>query len=238
MTFDLTPEQIAVRDRARAFAANQVAPAAADIDASRAIPLALMQAAADLAPETAGEAVVAIEEVAAASAALGVVMTLGATAAGSGDWPGLHGLRAGTATLDARARAGLGAVAVGIGRAALEEAVSVLRAAGDRPTGAASERPHWVLADAATEIDAARLLVARAAQVGSEDGAEAAAAQVFANGAAQRAVDAAIRVVGPSGYRQGSLLERLSRDARALALVFGTEEAQRAIAADATLPPA
>ncbi|MEW6323247.1 MAG: acyl-CoA dehydrogenase family protein, partial [Acidobacteriota bacterium] len=134
-----------------------------------------------------------------------------------------------------RDRLAVAAVAVGLGRAALEEALTVLRASGDRPGGGVEERPHWVLADAATELDAARLLVHQAAAE-AVDEARAALAQVFAAGAAMRAVDAAVRVIGAAAYRAGSTLERLARDARATQLLLGTEDQGRAIAAAGLLP--
>ncbi|MGE0042727.1 MAG: acyl-CoA dehydrogenase family protein [Vicinamibacterales bacterium] len=239
MNFDLTSDQSAVRDRARAFATGTLGPVAAEIDSTGAVPAALLQDAAGVLPADHGGRVVAIEEAAAVSASVAALMALGQPADDAGTWPGLRGVGDQAGALTPAGRAGLAAVAVGIGRAALDEALAVLKAAGDRPTGAADERPHWALADAATEVEASRLMVARAAQAvdaGGDAAAAAAAAQVYANGCAQRAVEAALRVVGPQGYHRGSLLERLSRDARALALVFGTEEEQRGVVADATLP--
>ena len=61
-------------------------------------------------------------------------------------------------------------------------------------------------------------------------------ARLMASGAAQRTVDAALRVAGPAGYQAGTLLERLARDVRAVALLLGTEEQQRAQAAEGLLP--
>jgi alkylation response protein AidB-like acyl-CoA dehydrogenase len=113
-----------------------------------------------------------------------------------------------------------------------------MKEGGVRPGG--DERtPHWTLADAAAEIDAARLLTLSAAQrLDEETGAAAAIAlaRSFSAPAAERAVDAAIRVVGPLGYHAGSLLERLSRDARTLTLVLDTVEQSRASAASILTP--
>jgi alkylation response protein AidB-like acyl-CoA dehydrogenase len=81
-------------------------------------------------------------------------------------------------------------------------------------------------------MDAARLLV-RSAALGPGDGA--AAAFVYASGAASRTVDAALRIIGPAGYEAGSVLERCSRDIRAALLILGTEDVARRTAADALL---
>lgn len=241
MNFDLSAEQTAIRDRARAFATAHVVPAASATDEQGTLAAALVAALSGqkLADGDYAGRVVAIEEIAAASPAVGAVLALGPESAGASALPGLRGVRPAGGTLTAAQRVGLAAVAVGVGRAALDEALSVLKAAGERPTGGADERPHWVLADAATETDAARLFVSRAAQMldgGKPAEADAAAAQVYATGAAERSVAAALRVVGPAAYQQGTRLERLSRDARALGLAFGTEEEQRAVVANLTLP--
>ena len=66
-------------------------------------------------------------------------------------------------------------------------------------------------------------------------GLSAAAAFVHAAGAATRAVDAALRIVGPDGYRPGSVLDRAARDVRSTWLVLGSEDRARRIAADALL---
>ena len=89
-----------------------------------------------------------------------------------------------------------------------------------------------MLADAATEIDAARLVVLAAAV---EDLSGAAATLVFAGTAAVRAVDAATRIVGADAFRPGASLERMRRDAQAVLLVLGTEDAARLVAADRLL---
>ena len=83
--------------------------------------------------------------------------------------------------------------------------------------------PHWALADGATEVAAARMLTYSAAQMldrgeNAEDAITR--AQLFAADAAERAVEAAIRVVGAMGYAKGSLLDRLSRDARTLQVIL------------------
>ena len=121
-----------------------------------------------------------------------------------------------------RARLLAAASAVGIGRAAIEHAVAFMKA-NSVTAGPDTTVPHWSVADGATEVEAARLLTYTAAQSldrgGQPDGLIARALE-FAVGAAQRAVDAAISVEGIAGYAKGSLLDRLSRDARTLQVIL------------------
>lgn len=251
MTFELSTEQQALQTRARAVAAEQIAPIAAAVDANAAIPATLNLGDLLSASRTPLETVVVIEELAVASAAVVVAIglqTAGVDSAVAGADPqraGLRGLGAIDAELQtlpaagaARAQLVLAAVAVGIGRAAVDEALATMRAAGDRPGGNADERPHWILADTATEIEGARLLTLKAAQA-VERGvgqADARLAKVFAAEIAERAVAAAVRMLGPEGYRRGTVIERLARDARAITMLGGTPDTDRAIVADATLP--
>jgi acyl-CoA dehydrogenase len=95
-----------------------------------------------------------------------------------------------------------------------------------------------VVADAATEAEAARMLTLNAAQQLNDAKADAfaAMAKLAATRAAQQAVDAALRIAGVEAVTRGTLLERLTRDVRALSLVMGTEEDLRATAAQALLP--
>ena len=131
----------------------------------------------------------------------------------------------------------LSAIALGLGRAAVDTAVGTLRAAAANP-GSHADAPHWVVADVATELEAARLLTWKAAALQSRDEADAdtAMARLLACSAAEHAIDAALRIAGAEGYQEGSALERLARDIRAIALLAGTEERRRAIAADGLLP--
>jgi alkylation response protein AidB-like acyl-CoA dehydrogenase len=235
MTFELSSEQQSLQARARALAAEHIRPVAEAIDRDAAI------AANLLAEIERAKLVHASAGVAYASGAAGALWTEG----GDAQLPGLRGLGALDEQLRTlapaavtRVRIVLAAVAVGIGRAALDEALAAMRASGDRPSGDPDERPHWVLADAATEVDAARLLTQKAAQAldRGQGEAEASLAKVFAADVAGRAVEAALRILGPGGYRRGTVTERLTRDARAIALLGGTAEEQRAIVADLTLP--
>ena len=83
----------------------------------------------------------------------------------------------------------------------------------------------------ATELDAARLLVYRAAWTKDTGAAritrEAAMAKLFATEAAQRIVDRAVQLHGGIGVERGSVVERLYREVRALRIYEGTSEIQR-----------
>ncbi len=133
------------------------------------------------------------------------------------------------------ARVAIGAAALGVGRAAFEEALrhARTREAFGHPIGR-YQAIQWQLADIATELDAARMLVLRAAaakDVRERATLEASMAKLAAAEAAQRAADRAMRIFASAGYRRGTTVERLLRDARALEIVAGTSEAQRMIIA-------
>ena len=121
-----------------------------------------------------------------------------------------------------RARLIAAGAALGIGRAAVAHALAFMKA-NDVKAGPDTTVPHWAFADGATDVEAARLLTYSAAQaVDRGEQAEMLVARVldFATRAAQHAVDAAIRVEGAAGFSKGSLLERLSRDARTLQVIL------------------
>jgi len=127
---------------------------------------------------------------------------------------------------------GVAAVLVGLGRAAVETALVRLRAA--RAAGGKPEYEHWGIADAATELDAARMLVRQAAA--ALDGTSAAMARLQARLAADAAVAAARRVAGTDGATAGAALDRLSRDVATASLVFGGADADEAAVARGVLP--
>jgi alkylation response protein AidB-like acyl-CoA dehydrogenase len=131
------------------------------------------------------------------------------------------------------AQAVLAAAALGIGRAATEAALTELRRSTATP-GADVEKPHWVIADVATDLDAARLLTYKAAL--TSNASDSSMARLMAVAAAGRAVDAALRVIGPGALAEGHVIERLARDVRALSVLAGTEEDHRAAVADALFP--
>ena len=141
-----------------------------------------------------------------------------------------------TVPVMARLRVLIAAVGLGIGRRALEEALVAARAAGG---GAAGEQTvQGLLADAATELDAALMLTWKAA---AEDArltlSAASMAKLAATGAAQRAIERTTQVVGVETFRAGHVIERLAQDVRALELFAGRTEALRAAVAEDVLPP-
>jgi alkylation response protein AidB-like acyl-CoA dehydrogenase len=132
-------------------------------------------------------------------------------------------------------RVAIAAQALGIGRAALDQAVAhaKVREQFGRPI-ARFEAIQWMIADTATELDAARMLMWKAATMKqrSDDGLiESSMAKLAASEAAHRAADKAMQVLASAGYRRGSVAERLFRDARAAEIYQGTSEAQRMIIA-------
>ena len=132
-------------------------------------------------------------------------------------------------------RIAIGAEALGVGQAAFDEALrhARRRQTFGRPIGR-YQAIQWQIADIATELDAARMLVLRAAaakDVRERTTLEASMAKLAASEAAQRAADRAMRILASAGYRRGTTVERLLRDARALEIVAGTSEAQRMIIA-------
>jgi hypothetical protein len=111
------------------------------------------------------------------------------------------------------------AAAIGIGRAAIAHAREWMKSNDVKP-GPDETVPHWAFADGATDVEAARLLTYSAAQMldrGENADDAITRAHVFAANAAQRAVDAAIRVVGD--FSRGGVLERLSQDAKTLLFI-------------------
>lgn len=142
-----------------------------------------------------------------------------------------------TVPVMARLRVLIAAVGLGIGRRALEEALDAARAAGG---GAAGEQTvQGLLADAATELDAALLLTWKAAAADTALRlADASMAKLAATGAAQRAIERTTQVVGVETFRAGHVIERLAQDVRALELFAGRTEALRAAVAEDVLPKA
>ncbi len=136
-------------------------------------------------------------------------------------------------------RIGIGAMAVGIGRAALEAAVEYAkgRVAFGQPI-AQFQAVQWMLADSAVELDAAWLLVLRAAWLADQElpfRKEASMAKLYASEAAHRAADRALQVHGGYGYIRDYPVERYYRDVRLCEIGEGTSEIQRLIVAKAVL---
>ena len=134
-----------------------------------------------------------------------------------------------------RGRISIGALAVGLGRAALEAAI---RYAKDRKQFgqpiSSFQAIQWMISDSATELDAARLLVHRAAWTqdqGKNTTLESAMAKLYASEAAMRACDRAIQVHGGYGYTREYAVERMWRDAKLCTIGEGTSEIQRMVIA-------
>ncbi len=132
-------------------------------------------------------------------------------------------------------RIGIGALAVGLAQAAYEEG---LKYAKERQTFGVPIAQHqaiqFMLADAAVEIDAARLLVYRAAwrkQRGQPFTTEAAQAKLFATEMAERVCRNAIQIHGGYGYSAEFPVERIYRDARLMTIGEGSSEIQRLVIA-------
>ena len=130
-----------------------------------------------------------------------------------------------------RVRILLAAAGLGMGRRALNEALQA--AHGLRGRGAGGEQTvQGLLADAATELDAAMMLTWKAASAESPSLGEASMAKLAATEATQRAVARATQVIGADSFRRGHVIERLAQDVRALELFAGRTEALREAVAD------
>jgi butyryl-CoA dehydrogenase len=133
-------------------------------------------------------------------------------------------------------RVAIAAQALGVGQAALDEALEHARThtAFGQPIGN-FQAIQWMLADTATELDAARMLTMKAADAHDRQASstvEAAMAKLFASEAAHRAADRAMQIFASHGYRRGSVVERLFRDVRATEIYQGTSEVQRMVIAE------
>ncbi len=245
MNCDLDSAAVALRDRARRCATDVVTPQAQHIDATGVLPDAVREAARPTLPAGAiGDLVTVaavVEELAVASAAVALATAgsaLGAVVAGPAtQWPGLRGadidgVRAAHGD-DPRWATAVTAALIGLGRAAVEQSRTALRSA--REAGTHNDTAQAPLADAATMVDAARLLLWDAARAGRASESAAAAqgmARLQALEALVLAVSAAEHATGVEASRPGAPLERLSRDAATLARVCGEAgAAQRAVAA-------
>ena len=145
------------------------------------------------------------------------------------------GFRLAMETLDTF-RASVGAAACGMARRALDQAVRY--ASGRQQFGKLIAEHQLVqakLADMITELDAARLLVYRAAYARDTTNArvtrEASEAKLFATEAAGRVIDSAVQIHGGAGLVSGTVVERLYRDVRALRIYEGTSEIQKLVIA-------
>jgi butyryl-CoA dehydrogenase len=148
------------------------------------------------------------------------------------------GFQVAMATLDA-GRIGIAAQAVGIARAAYEASLEYARERRQfgKPIAAQQAIQHK-LADMSTEIDAARLLVLRAAwlkEQGRPHAEEGAKAKLFASEVARRQTAEAIQIFGGYGYTKEFPVERYYRDAKITEIYEGTSEIQRLVIARSIL---
>jgi len=143
-----------------------------------------------------------------------------------------RGLHQALQTLDG-GRISIGALSVGLAQAAFEEAIKYAR---ERQTFGVPIATHqaikWMIADAATQIDAARLMVYRAAWLkaaGRLFTKEAAMAKLFASETAEKVCFNAIQIHGGYGYSAEYPVERIYRDQRLMTLGEGTSEMLRLV---------
>ena len=134
-----------------------------------------------------------------------------------------------------RGRITIGALSLGLARGALEESLAYARErkAFGKPI-ADYEAIRWMLADIKTELEAARLLVHRAATLadaGRPFTREASIAKLFASEVANRACNKAVQIHGGYGYTREFPVERYLRDAKLCEIGEGTSEVQRTVIA-------
>ncbi|RPH70744.1 MAG: acyl-CoA dehydrogenase [Myxococcaceae bacterium] len=132
-----------------------------------------------------------------------------------------------------RGRITIGALSTGLARGALEESAQYARErrAFGKPIGD-FEAIRWMLADMQTELQAARLLVHRAAVLADQGrpyGREASMAKLFASEIATRACNKAVQIHGGYGYTREFPVERYLRDAKLCEIGEGTSEVQRTV---------
>jgi alkylation response protein AidB-like acyl-CoA dehydrogenase len=142
------------------------------------------------------------------------------------------GMKVALTALDS-GRITIAAGAIGISRAALEVAINHARQREQfgKPIGE-FQGVSFMLADMATELDAARLLVARAAWMkdqGVPFSTQAAMAKLYATDIAMKITTDAVQVLGGAGYTQDFPVERYMREAKVLQIVEGTNQIQRMI---------
>jgi len=137
-------------------------------------------------------------------------------------------------TLDA-GRLAISAMAVGLAQGAFDRAVAYAkeREQFDQPI-AQFQAIQWMIADMATDIDAARLMIHRAAWLkgeGKRYSTEAAMAKLFCTEVSERVCYKAIQIHGGYGYVRDYAVERMYRDQRLCAIGEGTNEIQRLVIA-------
>jgi len=147
---------------------------------------------------------------------------------------GLDGFKIAMTTLDA-SRAAVGAAAVGIARSALEAAVAYAKERKQFGKPIAQQQAiQFMLADMAIKVEAARLLVWRAAWLhdkGVRNSKESAIAKCFAGDTAMQVTVDAVQVLGGYGYMKDYPLEKYMRDAKLHQIYEGTNQIQRLVIA-------
>jgi alkylation response protein AidB-like acyl-CoA dehydrogenase len=134
-----------------------------------------------------------------------------------------------------RGRIGIGALAIGLGRAALEAATAYAKERTQFGKALAEfQMIQWKLAQSRTELDAGRLLIHRAASLadaGRPFTRAASMGKLYATEAASRAANASLQVLGGYGYLRDYPVERIVRDVRLMEIGEGTSEIQRIVIA-------
>ncbi len=145
-----------------------------------------------------------------------------------------EGFKIALATLDG-GRIGIAAQSVGIAQGCLEQSLEHAKERRQFDHAIADfQAIQWMLADMATEIDAARLLTFRAAWLAQQQRTitqEASMAKLFASEACNRIAYKAVQIFGGYGYVKEAPVERFYRDARITTLYEGTSEIQRLVIA-------
>ncbi|HEX7900897.1 MAG TPA: acyl-CoA dehydrogenase [Planctomycetota bacterium] len=149
-----------------------------------------------------------------------------------------EGFKIAMSTLDG-GRIGIAAQAVGIAQACLDASIKYAkeRQQFGKPL-AEFQAIQWKLAEMATELDAATLLIHRAARLrdaGVPHAKEASMAKLFASALANKAANEAVQIHGGAGYCRDFPVERYFRDAKITEIYEGTSEAQRMIIAKSLL---
>lgn len=148
------------------------------------------------------------------------------------------GLRIGLAALDV-GRIGIAAQSLGIAQAALDEAVKYAKQRRQFGAPIASHQAiQMMIADMATQVDAARLMVYRAALLrdrGAAFSEAGAKAKLFASEVCGSVTDLAVQIHGGYGYSRAYPVERYYRDARVTRIYEGTSEVHRLVIARSTL---
>jgi alkylation response protein AidB-like acyl-CoA dehydrogenase len=245
MDLELAEEQRLMRDSVRKFAAAEVKPGARARDHEAKLAKELYPRLEELGLFELEQldlltASIALEEIARQDASLAFVAAM--RSFHRDGWseraePGLGLRSAGTVRGDVSSRVlvAVAAIAVGVARGALEEATAyALDRKQFKKAIAEFQAIQWMLADVATEVDAARMLVHFAATdltaTGPSDSA-AYKAKVYATEAAVRAAMKAIQIHGGTGYTREFPVERYLRDAKMLEICMGgSDRARGAIA--------